>query len=118
MPGSEFRCGIVQDLNRVLTARRLMTVFVIILLLCSVQIVFFHHYNDSLVIDRACHICKFLAVSSSGSDSALLRIASTDSAPLFLVPENLLLFFAVLSFFLGNRAPPHLLPATQSFRTG
>lgn len=116
MPGSEFRCGTVQGFNRVLKARRLLTVFVILLFVYSVQIASFHHPDDSLVIHRACHICKFLAVSSFSNEAALLPITTTDSAPLFLALENLLIFLAILPFVRSTRAPPHLFLGTQSFQ--
>jgi hypothetical protein len=116
MPGSEFRFGTVQGFNRLLKARRLLTVFVIILFVCSVQIASFHHPDDSLVIHRACHICKYLGVSSSGGESSLLPITTTNSAALFFALENLLIFLAILPLVRSTRAPPHLFLGTQSFQ--
>jgi hypothetical protein len=89
MPGSEFRCETVQGFSRVLKTGRLLTLFIVIAFVCSVQIASFHHPDDSLVIHRACHICKYLAVSSSGGEAALLPITTTNSAPLFFALENL-----------------------------
>jgi len=109
MPGSEMRCRTVRGFARVLNVRGLLTVLVMIVFVFSIQIASFHHRDNSLVIHRACHICKFLALPSSGGEAILLPITTADSAPLFFTLENLLIFFAVLPLVRDTRAPPHLL---------
>jgi hypothetical protein len=116
MSGSKITCDTVKDYSRILKARAVLTVFVIIFFVCSLQVASLRHHDDSLIIHRACHICKFLALSSSGSEMALLQITAADSTPLFLALENLLIFLAVLPLVRGTRAPPHLLFALGRFR--
>jgi hypothetical protein len=108
MPGPELRWN-VQGFSHMLKIRRLLTALVIIVLICSVQIVSFHHIDDSLVIHRACHICKVLAVFSLGGEAAVQANAIPDVSLLFFAFENLLIFPAVLPLVRGNRAPPYSL---------
>jgi hypothetical protein len=85
--------------------RRLFTILLVAMIVCSVYIISFHHH-DGLIVRTDCPICKFIAVLSSGEEAAALQPATPDFVHIFFTPENLVYVFGVITVVLGTRAPP------------
>jgi hypothetical protein len=89
-------------------AVRPLTIFFITAFVCSVQVAVFQHHN-SIIVQRDCPICKFLAVFPSDTEAAAQPVMAPDFVHLFSSPESLLIFFTLLAVVPGTRAPPCVL---------
>jgi len=105
MKEPNFTCGAMKGFSRI-GAIRPLTIFFITVFVCSVQVASFHHHN-SVIVQRDCPICKFLAVFPSDTEAAVQPAIAPDFVHLFSAPENLLIFFTVLAVVPGTRAPPY-----------
>jgi hypothetical protein len=103
--GSKSACGAMKGFSRIVAVRPL-TIFFIMVFVCSVQVASFHHHN-SVIVQRDCPICKFLAVFPSDTEAAVQPVIAPDFVHLFSAPENLLIFFTMLAVVPGTRAPPY-----------
>jgi hypothetical protein len=106
--------GSTTELSGTMKFRRLFTIFLVAMIICSVYIISFHHY-DGLLVRTDCPICKFIAVLSSGEKTVALQPVTSDFVHIFFIPENLIYVFGVITLVLGTRAPPFTAPHYISY---